>query len=98
MLAILPELIGKWFTRDHTALPVVTVQCDENIEEDNGSWCYCQEIKGGDMIECENESCSIKWCHKECLRSKKGQDPKGKWLCPSCHAIKKLPKKRSKGQ
>ena len=68
-----PELIGKWFTRDHTALPIVTVQCDKNIEEDDGSWCYCQEIKGGDMIGYENESCSIKWFHKECLRIKKGK-------------------------
>ena len=69
-LAILPESIGKWFTRDHTSLPVVTVQCDEHIEEDDGSWCYCQEIKGGDMIGYENASSSIKWLHKECLKAK----------------------------
>ena len=58
-LAILPELLGKWFTRDHTALPTVMLH-DDSGEEDNGSWCYCQEAKGGDMTGCENVSCSIK--------------------------------------
>ena len=66
-LAILPELLGKWFTRDHTALPTVTALPDENDEEDNGSWCYCQEAKGGEMIGCENSSGNIKWFHKDCL-------------------------------
>ena len=32
---------------------------DSDEEENNGSWCYCQEAKGGDMIGCENVSCSI---------------------------------------
>ena len=95
-LAILPELLGKWFTRDHTALPTVMLHDDSDEEEDNGSWCYCQEAKGGDMIGYENVSCSIKWFHKECLRIKQGKDPKGKWLCPSCYAVQNPPKKQLK--
>ena len=95
-LAILPELLGKWFTRDHNALSTVMLHDDSDEEEDNGSWCYCQEAKGGDMIGCENVSCSIKWFHKECLRIKQGKDPKGKWLCPSCYAVQNPPKKRLK--
>ena len=91
-LAILPELLGKWFTRDHTALPTVMLHDDSDEEEDNGSWCYCQEAKGGDMTGCENVSCSIKWFHKVCLRIKQRKDPKGKWLCPSCYAVQNPPK------
>ena len=86
-LAILPELLGKRFTRDHTALPTVTMNDESDEEEDNGSWGYCQEAKGGDMIECENSSCSIKWFHMECLRIKQGKDSKGRWLCRSCYAV-----------
>ena len=39
-LAIMPELLGKWYTRKNTELPRITLQSDEE-EEDNGSWCYC---------------------------------------------------------
>ena len=44
-LCILPELLGKWYTRKQLALgqPLPT-------EEDDRSWCYCREDKGGDMI------------------------------------------------
>jgi len=36
-LAIIPELLGKWFTRDHTKLPIVTAITDNDYSsEDNG--------------------------------------------------------------
>lgn len=85
-LAIIPELLGKWFTRDFTKLPIVTAVADtENrSEDDDGTWCYCQTAKGGSMIGCENSLCAIKWFHMSCLRMKKS--PKNKWYCPSCHS------------
>ena len=55
----MPELLGKWYTRKHIESPQVTLNTDEE-EEDDGSWCYCQEGKGGEMIACENPSCTIK--------------------------------------
>ena len=63
--AILSKLLSKWFTRDYTALPTVMLHDDSDEEEDNGSCSNCQEAKGGDMIGCENVSCSMKWFHKE---------------------------------
>ena len=36
-LCILPELLGKWFTRK--------AKDDKKIEEDDVSWCFCKEMK-----------------------------------------------------
>lgn len=84
-LSILPEIVGKWFTRSHIPLP--PAQVSDIDEEDRGVWCYCQESKGGDMIGCDNKSCPIKWFHLICLSMK--AVPTGKWLCPTCHLQKK---------
>ena len=43
-LAIMPELIGKWYTGKHTEFPRHTLQTDE-VEGNDGSWCYCREGK-----------------------------------------------------
>ena len=84
-LFVLPELCGKWYTRSHK--PLSEIQPDDIYsEEDDGRWCYCQDSKG-DMIACDNKSCSIKWFHIFCLKMAKA--PAGKWLCPSCHPTKK---------
>ena len=73
-LCILPELLGKWFTRK--------AKDDKEIEEDNGSWCFCKEIKGGDMVQCDNSTCRIKWFHLDCVRM--SEIPIGRWLCSDC--------------
>ena len=51
-LCVLPELYEKWFTRKHS----IEVPCgvlDDEPEHDIGTWCYCKETKGGQMICCE---------------------------------------------
>ena len=53
---VLPELLGKWFTRSNKQ-PVNPPETE--AEEDDGSWCYCKTNKGGNMIGCDNESCPI---------------------------------------
>ena len=96
-LAIIPELLGKWFTRDHIKLP--TVDHDENdddvgqTEEDDGRWCFCKTPKGGSMIGCEDPSCVTKWFHLSCLRMEKC--PKNKWFCPNCYALRSIKKSKS---
>ena len=52
-ICVLPELAGKWFTRTHTLMPVIET-ADMN-EDDDGSWCYCKESKGGDMVACDSK-------------------------------------------
>ena len=78
-LCILPELAGKWYTRSHTLLPANELE----DEDDPGTWCYCQESKGGDMVGCDNKNCAIKWFHVSCLQM--AAVPSGKWFCPTCH-------------
>lgn len=83
-LCILPELVGKWFTRKRD-LNDIEVPAEDH--EDEGTWCYCQESRGGDMVGCDNAKCSIKWFHLSCLEM--SEPPSGKWMCPSCHPTKK---------
>ena len=45
------RLLGKWFTRDHTKLPILAAADDgvgdDTSENDDGTWCYCQIAKDG---------------------------------------------------
>ena len=90
-LCVLPELLGKWFTRTH-GCSVPRDIGEAETEEDNGSWCYCKQPKGGDMVCCESKGCNIKWFHLECLQMT--ESPRGKWVCPTCHATAKRGQKR----
>ena len=93
---VLPEIVGKWYTRKHVADKDGIVQPPSEIEQEKAeyeedptkSWCYCGEPSYGQMIMCEHRDCSIQWFHFDCLRIR--CPPKDKWYCPSC---RKLPKK-----
>ena len=61
-LCILPELLGKWYTLEQPPRDP-TLQ----TEEDDGLWCHCKEHKGGDMVCCDNKSCTTTWFHLECV-------------------------------
>ena len=78
-LCILPELIGKWYTRHR---PTTGSTDSQEYEEDDGSWCHCKERKGGDMVGCDNRSCTTKWFHLECVGL--SAVPHGKWHCTTC--------------
>ncbi len=86
-LCVLPELLGKWYTRNQPQ------SLHAQVEEDSGTWCYCKEDKGGEMIACDGKSCLITWFHLDCVGM--STVPRGKWLCPTCtcHATtrKKVP-------
>ena len=45
------RLLGKWFTTDHTKLPILAAADggDDTSENDDGTWCYCQIAKDGSM-------------------------------------------------
>lgn len=86
-LCILPELLGKWYTRPST--PPTQLHGDEELvddvdgDEEEGPWCYCQtDIEGSKLIGCDNPRCAIQWFHMDCL--KLDAAPKGKWFCPTC--------------
>ena len=100
---VLPEIIGKWYTRkpvansegvvldpNHLLIPQVT-----DYEDYTKLWCYCNTPSYGEMIKCENEECAIQWFHFDCLRIRSA--PKSKWYCPTCQKHYKG-NKRSKQQ
>ena len=81
---ILPELIGKLFTRAivHTSDLVP----GELI-------CYCRKpATATDMLNCCNTNCKVKQYHRQCLGLK--TVPKRAWRCPDC---RKLLKKSTSG-
>ena len=103
---ILPEIIGKWYSRKPVADTdgLVQIPTTSEVSEDNGqqqddhteSWCYCNQPEFGEMIMCDNKSCTIKWFHFDCLRLRRA--PKGKWYCPSCAKLPKYNKHKGKGK
>ena len=49
-LAILPEFVGKWFTRQKTSLSEEQ-QCDLTNEDDEQVWCYCKQVQSYDRLQ-----------------------------------------------
>ena len=87
---VLPELLGRWYTRNP---PVVLIgsdttdsdhSCDPAHNDDR--FCYCREERDDQLIGCDGDNCSIEWFHMKCLRIKRV--PKGKWYCPDCRKKK----------
>ena len=85
-VAVLPELLGKWYSKEPIKKPDSASLEDDNdqtgTDHDKGSWCYCRKKESGQMIACDNAECYIQWFHTKCLHVKKIL--KEKWFCPDC--------------
>ena len=105
--AILPEIVGKWYTRqpiaDDDGIVAHVANLEPVIENSKGDaddedyekqWCYCAQPSFGQMILCDDKACPIQWFHCKCLRIR--GKPKGKWYCPGCAKKKKRTKKQGK--
>ena len=58
---ILPELLGKWYSRSNK---VYAISFDKpgpsrSTSSNESTFCYCNGPEEGDMIACDNETCSI---------------------------------------
>lgn len=89
--SILPELMGKWFSRPPAPASTVSIS-DDSLHSESASsetlYCYCQGPEEGDMIGCDHKECKYKWFHLSCLKLK--SFPRSKvWYCPDCRKIKK---------
>ena len=92
--ALLPELIGRWFTKqpaapaphvDQTVLDHGSTCDNSNINDDIVLWCYCQrDDSADDMICCDNENCITKWYHYSCVGLTSDDIQEGDWYCPEC--------------
>ena len=64
--AILPELLGRWFTRSNV-MPTIDDRGNSSY-----NYCYYKEELGGVMIHCDSdEKCPYgEWFYLECLKLK----------------------------
>ena len=99
---ILPEVLGKWYSRllgyantsknssgDIAELSQSTYS-EQTAQRD--VWCFCRCEESGEMIVCDNVQCKIGWFHIDCLRIEK--IPRGKWFCPECTKGKRRRKRK----
>jgi hypothetical protein len=52
------------------------------IDPNEPVYCICRQVAFGDMIACDNDSCSIEWFHYSCVNLTK--KPKSTWMCNTC--------------
>ena len=105
-VCILPELLGKWYTRPYQFPSTSTINLSQtatlpSLSELEPLYCYCRQpepkegASSSQMIACDNPLCSLEWFHTKCLKLK--SIPKGKWYCPDCRKLPDfLGKKRKK--
>jgi len=64
---VLPEIVGKWYTRKLVTDDSGTVQttskiqdeddCEDEDDDDESSlWCYCEKRSSGQMVMCDNKN------------------------------------------
>lgn len=70
---ILPQPLGRWFSRPIKATPQNNISLPEKF-------CYCQEGEKDKIVACDNESCSYKWLHYEYINITSPSKTK-KWFC-----------------
>ena len=97
--AILPELLGKWFSRPSEnsviTLPGPSTSVEEAPSTGNATevYCYCRGPERDDMVACDNPSCPYMWFHFDCLKIT--APPRNKlWFCPECRKLPQFARKR----
>ena len=66
-MAVLPELLGKWYSKEPIKKPEPSnTDVEENNKDQTGDtdqtvllWCYCRKEESGEMITCDNTECHI---------------------------------------
>ena len=91
---ILPEVLGRWFSRPpDDAVPSTSTSTNPiPANPDVSKFCYCQEEEHGQMVGCDNSECPYQWFHLSCLNLTK--PPKSKiWYCADCRKLDKFARK-----
>jgi len=55
---------------------------DDEDEEGEPRYCYCNEVSFGEMVACDNDACPREWFHLSCVGMTKPPGKNGK--LPSC--------------
>ena len=97
--AILPELLGNFFSRQPknptSVLPSLSDEPGPSTSTAAESYCYCRGLERDDMIACDNPTCPYVWFHFDCL--KLSTTPRAKqWFCPECRKLPQYSRKKRK--
>ncbi|KAL2866541.1 putative PHD finger domain protein (Ing1) [Aspergillus lucknowensis] len=57
---------------------------DDEDEEGEPRYCYCNEISFGEMVACDNDACPREWFHLSCVGLTKPPGRNVKWYCVEC--------------
>ncbi|KAL5336766.1 hypothetical protein BJX70DRAFT_371476 [Aspergillus crustosus] len=57
---------------------------DDEDEEGEPRYCYCNEISFGEMVACDNDACPREWFHLSCVGLTKPPGRNVKWFCNEC--------------
>lgn len=55
-----------------------------NVDDEETTYCICQQPSFGEMVACDNPNCQYEWFHWECVGLT--EPPTGTWFCPTCAA------------
>lgn len=83
-IALLPELIGRWFSRPSIqCTPQAITSIPPTDSQNSEKFCYCQQVEHVDMVGCDNSKCQYQWFHLPCLGLTDFPHT-SKWYCPDC--------------
>lgn len=83
-LAVLPELVGKYFSKTFKG-PLTDSELDGDGGIPEATPCCgssAADASPSKRVTCANEACAVKLFHLSCLKMK--AVPKRKWYCPAC--------------
>ena len=98
-MAILPELLGNFFSRQPKnptiVFPSLSDEPGPSTSTAAESYCYCRGLERDDMIACDNPTCPYVWFHFDWL--KLSTTPRTKqWFCPECRKLPQHLRKRGR--
>ncbi|KUJ15442.1 uncharacterized protein LY89DRAFT_588326 [Mollisia scopiformis] len=77
---------------DDAASNINDEDVEEEIAEDEPTYCYCNGVSYGEMVGCDAPDCEREWFHLECVGLKVAPKGNAKWFCDDC--IKKRPNQK----
>lgn len=94
--AILPELLGKLFSRPPKKL-LSELSTEPGPSSDTAAecYCYCKGPERHNMIACDNPVCPYAWFHFDCLKLTAPPQTK-QWFCPKCKKLPQYSRKKRK--
>lgn len=54
---------------------------DDEDDEGEPRYCYCNEVSFGEMVACDNDACSREWFHLSCVGMTKPPGKNGEYSC-----------------